>query len=110
MCYVRAEKVDNNLKESLEKKYKYSEVLAYTNKEIEASTIEDITEYDGVFFTAASSVHRFMKNNSLQEVEVYSIGPKCTNALLENKLEVYEAQKATYEGLLQCVLACATIS
>ena len=110
VCYVRAEKVDNNLKESLEKKYKYSEVLAYTNKEIEASTIEDITEYDGVFFTAASSVHRFMKNNSLQEVEVYSIGPKCTNALLENKLEVYEAQKATYEGLLQCVLACATIS
>ena len=66
-----------------------------------------LTEYDGVFFTCASSAERFLTSMGKEfgACRVYSIGPKTTECLKRNGLtSVTEAVQADYQALVECVL------
>lgn len=74
-------------------------------------TEEELLDYDGIFFTCASSAERLFAGKTKEflahlakEKKIYSIGPKCSSALLtRGAFPLVEANPHTYEGLLQLV-------
>ena len=73
---------------------------------------EELTDFDALFFTCASSAERLLKGQEPKVIEkmgehtkIYSIGPKCSAALSGLGVSpVIEAAVNNYEGLVNCVL------
>lgn len=85
-------------------------ILVYENAEIvwELPSDEALQAYDGVLFTCASLVNRFFAHvqptQLSAECQVYSIGPKCSEALRKWNIERFiQAKKSDYESLMTCI-------
>lgn len=117
---IRPERIEHHLREQLEEYCEYSEYIFYENRiPAHARTAlemwereADLTLYDGVVFTCASSVRRLYQMLSeksrslLAQTTQFSIGVKTTEALKELGINrITEAECADYEGLIQCILA-----
>jgi porphobilinogen deaminase len=109
--YLKAGNADNHLKEALQGYCELEEIVVYENQETEfhPKNLGNITDYDGVLFTCASSAKRLitkLEKGWEKSVRVYSIGPKTTACLKRLGVkEVFEAPKADYESLSE-LLAC----
>lgn len=85
-------------------------IPVYENVETawEMPSDEALREYQGVLFTCASLAERFftrIQPTKLREdCEIYSIGPKCSEALRKwNIKNPVQAKQADYESLITCV-------
>lgn len=115
--YLRGADENCRLRKALEGICVFQELQVYENREIkpDLTGIPAPEEYDGVFFTCASSVRRL--HGAIQAErggcgkewrwkKVFSIGPKTTACLAETGVEnVLEAERSTYEGLVELCLA-----
>mgnify|MGYP003297323384 FL=1 len=86
------------------------EAIIYENAETvwRLPSDEALQAYDGVLFTCASLANRFfarVRPTQLSaECQVYSIGPKCSEALRKWNIERFiQAKKSDYESLIRCV-------
>lgn len=92
----------------------FTEIEIYENYpvEIDSVTKDKIDEYDGIFFTCASSAQRFLEMAEKEVYEVlnekdcvYSIGPKTSSALQTCGIKkIKEASISGYEALIAMVL------
>lgn len=104
-----AKETNEELEEMLSKKCIYKKIVCYENelRDNDNSNQEtDWESYDGIFFTSASSVRRYMKisNGKLPDT-IYSIGPKCSEAIKkETDKKIIEADTSSYEGLLNKIM------
>ncbi|MBD5460926.1 MAG: hydroxymethylbilane synthase [Lachnospiraceae bacterium] len=115
--YVKAANADRHLREKLEKICLFQELEIYENREaaLDLAGLSAPEEYDGVFFTCASSVRRLCGAMQAERdtigrewrwKKVFSIGPKTTAQLAEAEAaNVLEARQSTYEGLVELCLA-----
>lgn len=113
VAYVKAANAENGLREALEDCCSLAEWEVYENREVleAVRTREELLQYDGVFFTCASSAERFFKahRDAIPETWknsgcVYGIGPKTCAALRRLGMErVTQAEKADYEALVEAV-------
>lgn len=107
--YLKAGNADRYLGELLD--CRFEEIVIYENQAVkpELGKLRPLGDYDGVFFTCASSVERLfgaLGTEWEKFCRIYSIGPKTTACLkLYGVEEVLEATQSTYEGLVDlCVL------
>ena len=87
----------------------------YENVEVPLSDdwMDEDISYDGVLFTCASSVERFLTNENRRnwlcgkrKMDVYAIGPKCRQKLESfGILDAVEASPSTYEAMVHTVLS-----
>lgn len=104
--YFKARNADSHLKEELSSRCQFEEIIIYENCAVEPEGMcgWNISDYDGVIFTCASSAERFMRaaGNEFGDCRVYSIGKKTTAYLKEHGVEtVIEAKNASYEGIVE---------
>lgn len=111
--YPKAANADSSMKQFFsegENGSSFVELNVYENKQVEIMPLSTagLKQYDGVFFTCASSAERLMKHIP-EEVRdiwtecdgIYSIGPKSSEALIRCGIEkIREAETATYAGLI----------
>lgn len=108
--YFKAGNADAHLKKALQGCCDFKEVVIYENKSVEFDIKEagNITNYDGVIFTCASSATRFIQKAGkewVNSVTSYSIGPKTTACLKKLGIEnIQEAEWADYESLCEGLL------
>ena len=101
LLYVRAKEVSSDLSEKLSGYCKIDDVVAYENEEVYPSYV-DVNQYDGIFFTCASSVKRFMKTYN-PECDLYSMGP-CTSKEIKKFGKVpKEAKTPSIEEMVKLV-------
>lgn len=111
--YFKAGNADAHLKKALQEFCRFEEVVIYENKSVEFDLEEvgDITGYDGVIFTCASSAVRLIQKAGKEWekfVPSYSIGPKTTACLKKLGVEnILEAERADYESLVSAALEAA---
>ena len=111
--YFKAGNADAHLKKALQEFCRFEEVVIYENKSVEFDLEEvgDITGYDGVIFTCASSAVRLIQKAGKEwetSVPSYSIGPKTTACLKKLGVEnILEAERADYESILSAALEAA---
>lgn len=119
--YLKAANAHDDFRQYMEDKVrkggKFVELPVYENRPLENLKIEaeDLSAYDGVCFTCASSAKRLLahipdeiKTHWMEKGAVYSIGTKTSEALERCKIDRFsEAKEATYEGLAELVLASA---
>ena len=111
VCYIRAEVVAGNLRETLESMCRFEEAVVYSNVEVPISLSRNPEQYDNVFFTCGSSASRLIQSVKgniparwQNEDVVLSIGPGCTKVLREMGVHrIREAKEASYEGLASLV-------
>lgn len=115
--YLRGADADRHLREALEGTCVFAEMEVYENREIKPDLdgILAPEEYDGVFFTCASSVRRlYGAMRAKQDAsggggrwkKVFSIGPRTTACLAETGTKnVLEAERSSYEGLVELCMA-----
>lgn len=105
--YLKAGNADGHLKKALEGHCRFEEIVVYENQAIipEQKGLRKPEEYDGILFTCASSVERFLDavgEEWKQRIKAYSIGPKTTARLKARGVEnVREARWTSYEGLAE---------
>lgn len=107
--YLKAGNADSHLKQALEKCCRFEEIIVYENQAVEPDRekILPMSEYDGIFFTCASSAERFICvfGKDWGQCGIYSIGPKTTACLKAHGVEqVWEAGQPSYEGLAGLVM------
>lgn len=107
--YPAAKNADDELVDALLQVGECGRLNVYENISCAAEELE-LTDYDGIFFTCASSAKRLFGDMTKDErlrvgrhVHIYSIGPKCTRALNELGMDVVEAEVSSYEGLVHLV-------
>lgn len=109
VCYFKAGNADSHLKKELQGYCELEEIVVYENKCVAFDLDEtgDITNYDGVIFTCASSATRLIQklgDGWGKSVISYSIGPKTTACLKKLGVEnLLEAKRADYESLCTLV-------
>ena len=71
----------------------------------------DLLEFDGIFFTCASSASRLLAGKTKEELQtlnshvtMYSIGHKCSRTLEALGVNAVEASVSSYEGLCNILL------
>lgn len=101
-----AQHSNGEIDKCLEQHFHYKKAACYINRfecgEAAGYNRIDWESYDGIFFTSGSSVTRFMNlsKGALPEA-IYSIGPKCSEAIRQATSKTYrEAEVSNYEGLL----------
>lgn len=107
--YFKAGNADDHLKQTLEENCRFEEIVVYENQAVEPDRekILPLAEYDGILFTCASSVERFIRafGKDWGQCGIYSIGPKTTACLRAHGVEqVQEAGQASYEGLAKMMM------
>lgn len=108
--YLKAAGVTNRLCEEMKKICSFEEIAVYENAaaEPDVKRIPSFREYDGIFFTCASSAERLLNVCGTEETEhtqIYSIGPKTTECLKAHGIEaVLEAEESTCEKLAELCL------
>lgn len=114
--YLRGADADRHLREALERTCVFAEMEVYENREIKPDLTGILApeEYDGVFFTCASSVRRLYGAMQAEQdasgkrwrwKKVFSIGPRTTACLAEmGTSNVWEAERSTYKGLVELCL------
>ena len=95
VLYVRAKHVSSNLKEY----FNMDEVIVYENEEVKWNDL-NVEIYDGIFFTCASSVERFLQKVKVN-CPIYSIGPVCSKAIQKYGYEPIEAEKSNFESMVK---------
>ena len=109
VCYLKAGNADSHLKKALQGYCELEEIVVYENKGVlfDLNETGDITNYDGVIFTCASSATRLIQklgDGWGESVTSYSIGPKTTACLKKLGIEnIREAERADYESLCTLV-------
>lgn len=110
--YVKAEHTDSSLADMIRGKCHLKEIAAYGNEPLELMDAKrkSLKDFDGILFTCASSVERFMSiygdrwKDCAGTVTCYSIGPKTTACLKEQGAEqIIEAGEASYEDLVKII-------
>lgn len=113
ILYPKAANADSHLKEALGQYCRFDELVVYENEKAENIILPEIwTNYDGILFTCASSAKRFAKavrdmtaEYDKKECRIYSIGPKCSQALRELGFETVEqAKEATYRSMAEMII------
>ena len=87
----------------------------YENVEVPLSDdwMDEDISYDGILFTCASSVERFLSNENRRnwlfekrKMDVYAIGPKCRQKLESfGILDTVESSQSTYEAMVHTLLS-----
>lgn len=113
ILYPKAANADSHLKEALGEYCRFDELVVYENEKAENIILQEVwTNHDGILFTCASSAKRFAKAVKDMAAEcdkkncrIYSIGPKCSQALRELGFETVEqAKEATYQSMAEMIL------
>lgn len=114
LWYLKAKNADSHLVHTLQSYCHVVEIPVYENCTVIPIIPfkERLLEYDGIFFTCASSVERLFtevgesiwKNWSENKI-CYSIGPKTTMCLKKYGIRhIVQAKEASYESLANCII------
>ncbi len=102
--YLKAGNADGDWTKALHGICNLTEITVYENRAVDLDVygLRPLQEYDGAWFTCASSAERLLDavGRLPDAVPAYSIGPKTTAYLKTRGIEnVIQAKQATYEGL-----------
>ena len=102
ILWFTAKKSACSIEEAL-KNHKFTKVVCYENTEPSTGAPDmGDSEADGILFTCASNVKRYIARASALPKRVYSIGPTTSAALAECGITDYtQAETSTYEGLIK---------
>lgn len=115
ILYIKGKNVKNSLTEELKKHAVLTCMDVYENKNIiiepqeRQQIIKEAKEADGILFTCASNVERFLDimgakegRDILSDKKVISIGEKCSKALRRAGIKNYiQSQEASYESMAE---------
>lgn len=124
VVYLRAAHVNHNWKEDFQGLCQFRECIVYENKPAAFCLPRNLKEYDGIIFTCASSVTRFMsvlfeeQDNRHEDRKLnrhlirefdstlfYSIGAKTTEALRAYPItNICQAEQSSYLSLAEQIL------
>jgi uroporphyrinogen III methyltransferase/synthase len=110
--YPAAKNADDHLVDALLSVCDCGRLNVYENLAVDADRSDDLSAYDGILFTCASSAERLLapcdeetRTTLGTRTAIYSIGPKCSAALRALGVSpVVEASVSTYEGLFHTVM------
>ena len=115
LWHPTAKNADESLADTLVSICSYGRVNVYENVEVPLSDdwMDEDISYDGILFTCASSVERFLSNENRRnwlfekrKMDVYAIGPKCRQKLESfGILDTVESSQSTYEAMVHTVLS-----
>ena len=111
VAYLCAEVTSGSLEEAMKEYENLIKIPVYRNEPVDYDTMEydsmDCGDIDGIIVTSGSSGERIKwLIDRLEDVLVYSIGPACSKKLMEAgivKERIVEAEKHTYDGLVEAV-------
>lgn len=111
VSYLCAEVTSGSLEEAMKEYGNLIKIQVYRNEPVDYDGMEydsmDCGDIDGIIVTSGSSGERIKwLIDRLDDVLVYSIGPACSKKLMEAgivKKRIVEAEKHTYDGLVEAV-------
>ncbi len=111
VSYLCAEVTSGSLEEAMKEYGNLIKIPVYRNEPVDYDGMEydsmDCGDIDGIIVTSGSSGERIKwLIDRLDDVLVYSIGPACSKKLMEAgivKERIVEAEKHTYDGLVEAV-------
>ena len=111
VAYLCAEVTSGSLEEAMKEYENLIKIQVYRNEPVDYDGMEydsmDCGDIDGIIVTSGSSGERIKwLIDRLDDVLVYSIGPACSKKLMEAgivKKRIVEAEKHTYDGLVEAV-------
>lgn len=111
VSYLCAEVTSGSLEEAMKEYGNLIKIPVYRNEPVDYDGMEydsmDCGDIDGIIVTSGSSGERIKwLIDRLDDVLVYSIGPACSKKLMESgivKERIVEAEKHTYDGLVEAV-------
>ena len=111
VVYLCAEVTSGSLEEAMKEYENLIKIQVYRNEPVDYDGMEydsmDCGDIDGIIVTSGSSGERIKwLIDRLDDVLVYSIGPACSKKLMEAgivKKRIVEAEKHTYDGLVEAV-------
>ena len=115
MWHPTAKNADESLADALVSICSYGRMNVYENVEVPLSDdwMDEDTSYDGILFTCASSVERFLSSETRRDwlygkrkMDVCAIGPKCRQKLESfGILDTVESSASTYEAMVHTLLS-----
>lgn len=111
IVYLCAEITSGSLEEAMNEYENLIKIPVYRNEPVDYDGMEydsmNCGDIDGIIVTSGSSGERIKwLIDRLDDVLVYSIGPACSKKLMESgivKERIVEAEKHTYDGLVEAV-------
>ena len=111
VAYLCAEVTSGSLEEAVKEYENLIKIPVYRNEPVDYDSMEydsrNCGDIDGIIVTSGSSGERIKwLIDKLEDVLVYSIGPACSKKLMEAgivKERIVEAEKHTYDGLVEAV-------
>ena len=111
IVYLCAEVTSGSLEEAMKEYENLIKIPVYRNEPVDYDCMEydsrNCGDIDGIIVTSGSSGERIKwLIDRLEDVLVYSIGPACRKKLIETgivKERIVEAEKHTYDGLVEAV-------
>ena len=111
VAYLCAEVTSGSLEEAMNEYENLIKIPVYRNEPVDYDGMEydsmNCGDIDGIIVTSGSSGERIKwLIDRLEDVLVYSIGPACSKKLMEAgivKERIVEAEKHTYDGLVEAV-------
>ena len=111
IVYLCAEVTSGSLEEAMKEYENLIKIPVYRNEPVDYDGMEydsmNCGDIDGIIVTSGSSGERIKwLIDRLDDVLVYSIGPACSKKLMESgivKERIVEAEKHTYDGLVEAV-------
>ena len=111
IVYLCAEVTSGSLEEAMKEYENLIKIPVYRNEPVDYDCMEydsrNCGDIDGIIVTSGSSGERIKwLIDRLEDVLVYSIGPACSKKLMETgivKERIVEAEKHTYDGLVEAV-------
>lgn len=111
VVYLCAEVTSGSLEEAMKEYENLIKIPVYRNEPVDYDGVEydsmNCGDIDGIIVTSGSSGERIKwLIDRLDDVLVYSIGPACSKKLMESgivKERIVEAEKHTYDGLVEAV-------
>ena len=111
IVYLCAEVTSGSLEEAMKEYENLIKIPVYRNEPVDYDCMEydsrNCGDIDGIIVTSGSSGERIKwLIDRLEDVLVYSIGPACSKKLMEAgivKKRIVEAEKHTYDGLVEAV-------
>lgn len=111
IVYLCAEVTSGSLEEAMKEYENLIKIPVYRNEPVDYDCMEydsrNCGDIDGIIVTSGSSGERIKwLIDRLEDVLVYSIGPACSKKLMEAGIEkkrIVEAEKHTYDGLVEAV-------